>query len=360
MGPACPPLVLKPIIKDLFFRTEGCPVPLAAAFSRVLREFPSARHESPRSHPLGHFIRHELADEVRNQADRSYVVEGSGGRGPWAETPWVAVFEPSVTQSASSGYYVVYLFRNDGAGVYLVLGQATTEIRLRPATRRGGRPWPQVLEEVASGLRALVDSDDTKDLLRGPIDLGGRAALTRGYERGNILAKYYPTAELPSDAVLIEDLARFLRIYQMLVETNDRRNQDVEPEIEGLTAAEAQGWRWHRRAERNPRLAVAAKRIHGFTCQVCGFNFTRRYGEIGEGYIEAHHRTPFNELAARPGPTLLSARDDFIVACANCHRMLHRTRPPLTPEALSAGLLAAEPLPNSQPQGTLASGGAHE
>jgi 5-methylcytosine-specific restriction enzyme A len=248
------------------------------------------------------------------------------------------VFDPSVTESASAGYYVVYLFRSDGAGVYLVLGQSTTEIRLRPAGQRGGRPWPEVLEDVAGGLRALIDSDETRDLLRGPIDLGGRAALTRGYERGNILATYYTASDI-SSAPIVPDLARFLRLYQRLVDAYDRLNPDTEPELPALTAAEAQRWRWHRRAERNSRLAASAKKVHGLTCQVCGFNFKRRYGELGEGYIEAHHRTPFTELAARPGPTLLNARDDFIVACANCHRMLHRTRPPLSPDALATRLI---------------------
>jgi 5-methylcytosine-specific restriction protein A len=171
-------------------RAKESLVALRDSLLRLVTEFPAARRESPRGHPLGRFIRHDLPADVRLHVDPSYLVEGSGGRGPWAETPWIAVFDPSVTESASAGYYVVYLFRSDGAGVYLVLGQSTTEIRLRPAGRRGGQPWPVVLEEVAGGLRALIDSDETMDLLRGPIDLGGRAALTRGYERGNILAKY--------------------------------------------------------------------------------------------------------------------------------------------------------------------------
>jgi predicted HNH restriction endonuclease len=46
---------------------------------------------------------------------------------------------------------------------------------------------------------------------------------------------------------------------------------------------EAMKERWHRRSERNPKLAKAAKEFHGTTCMICGFNFQETYGEIGAG-----------------------------------------------------------------------------
>ena len=52
-----------------------------------------------------------------------------------------------------------------------------------------------------------------------------------------------------------------------------------------------------------------------------------RYGELGRGFIEAHHLTPIAQLALS-GRTRLSPRDDFAVVCANCHRMIHRTGAP--------------------------------
>lgn len=110
---------------------------------------------------------------------------------------------------------------------------------------------------------------------------------------------------------------------------------DADPAaVESAIAAglEARKERWHRRSERNPRLAKDAKRYHGLTCMVCGFNFIDRYGEVGDGFIEAHHLTPFSELDGRP--THLDPRTDFIVACPNCHRMLHRRTPPLAPAEL--------------------------
>jgi 5-methylcytosine-specific restriction enzyme A len=60
------------------------------------------------------------------------------------------------------------------------------------------------------------------------------------------------------------------------------------------------------------------------------------YGEIGAGYIEAHHLTPFSELKGRP--TQLDPKTDFAVLCPNCHRMLHKKSPPFTPEELRAAM----------------------
>ena len=41
-----------------------------------------------------------------------YKVEGSAGRGRWADIPWVAIYNCSITDKASQGYYLVYLIPN--------------------------------------------------------------------------------------------------------------------------------------------------------------------------------------------------------------------------------------------------------
>lgn len=108
-------------------------------------------------------------------------------------------------------------------------------------------------------------------------------------------------------------------------EADDAKDPGDRAEESERRKTEAKRYRWHRRAERNASLARDAKRIHGHRCQVCGLDFAERYGEIGEGYIEAHHLTPFSSLAGRP--TALDPNTDFAVVCANCHRMIHRGPP---------------------------------
>jgi 5-methylcytosine-specific restriction protein A len=66
----------------------------------------------------------ELPTILKSQASISdeYLIEGSVGKGLMSETPWLALFDKTITKSAQSGYYVVYLFTSDFKGVYLSLG----------------------------------------------------------------------------------------------------------------------------------------------------------------------------------------------------------------------------------------------
>lgn len=77
------------------------------------------------------------------------------------------------------------------------------------------------------------------------------------------------------------------------------------------------------RYERDPRNRKEAIRIHGTTCNICGFDFKKTYGELGDGYIEVHHIVP---LSDQDEEAVVDPATDLISVCANCHRMLHRYR----------------------------------
>lgn len=90
-------------------------------------------------------------------------------------------------------------------------------------------------------------------------------------------------------------------------------------------------FRQHRFRERNQSLVrkrktLALKRDGRLMCEVCGFVFEQRYGSLGEGFIEAHHKIPVSRL--RPGQR--TKVKDIVLVCANCHRMLHRAGETLT------------------------------
>ncbi len=76
---------------------------------------------------------------------------------------------------------------------------------------------------------------------------------------------------------------------------------------------------------RNGPLIEEKKARSDYCCEVCGMSFEKVYGEIGEGYIIAHHLEPLG-LRKKPSKTSL---DDLSVVCANCHAMLHKG-PPFT------------------------------
>lgn len=87
----------------------------------------------------------------------------------------------------------------------------------------------------------------------------------------------------------------------------------------------AQKQRLHLVRERNQTLVRAAKEAAlqkdgRLRCEVCQFCFTNVYGKHGDGFIEAHHRTPISELKQETRTRV----GDLALLCANCHRMIHR------------------------------------
>ena len=109
-------------------------------------------------------------------------------------------------------------------------------------------------------------------------------------------------------------------------------------EDEDMTAVEGQIlFRVHKLRERDQgivkrRKAQVLKREGRLHCEVCAFDFVRKYGELGADFIECHHVKPLSQLQSSERTKL----SDLALVCANCHRMLHRTKPVGSIEALRA------------------------
>lgn len=57
-------------------------------------------------------------------------------------------------------------------------------------------------------------------------------------------------------------------------------------------------------------------------CECCGFDFSKIYGEWGDGYIEVHHRNPVSQ---KGGNYKVNPHTDLAMLCSNCHSMIHRS-----------------------------------
>ena len=106
---------------------------------------------------------------------------------------------------------------------------------------------------------------------------------------------------------------------------------DVDDEIEEEAKEGRVITRIHQAYERDSKLVRKKKEKvlrekRTLDCEVCGFNFTKSYGERGKDFIECHHNKPISEIGDK-GKTKL---EDLTLLCSNCHRMIHRKRPWLT------------------------------
>jgi hypothetical protein len=88
----------------------------------------------------------------------------------------------------------------------------------------------------------------------------------------------------------------------------------------------AESYRLHKTRERDSDIIQKAKATRyrdtlKLECEVCQTDFFKIYGELGNGFIEAHHKIPVAKLDGKT----LTFIDDLALVCSNCHRMLHRS-----------------------------------
>jgi 5-methylcytosine-specific restriction enzyme A len=120
----------------------------------------------------------------------------------------------------------------------------------------------------------------------------------------------------------------------LLLTTNKYPHIDIQDEDEEFPEGKLLT-QLHMRKERNPRVVLRKKKkvlaeTGKLECEVCGFDFEKKYGSLGYGFIECHHTVRVSELVAG-NKTRLS---DLSIVCSNCHQMLHRSRPLLSVDEL--------------------------
>lgn len=99
----------------------------------------------------------------------------------------------------------------------------------------------------------------------------------------------------------------------------------------------------HIERERNKKVIDIAKnrfknKYGRLFCEICKFDFGKKYGSYGEDFIEGHHKIPISQL--KEGDT--TKPEDIAILCSNCHKMIHRSKDFLTIEELEEIMRKAE------------------
>lgn len=183
---------------------------LQNALKKILADWVQASSEIFSQHPLAQFIRHDfpqVVTEIVHEDHPDWGISGSAGQGTWAKVPWLSIRNPQLSTSTQNGLYPVYLFCADGSGVYLSLIQGTTDPE-KELGKEGARDFMEAVKE------AILNSLDTSGWEQQPIDLKADTSLSKSYERANVLSRFYPADELPSNEQLVDDLKAMLTLYQ--------------------------------------------------------------------------------------------------------------------------------------------------
>ena len=292
----------------------------------IARNYREALTQKYSAHPVASFIRNDAVAEFNSLVpQQQLIIKGSAGNGRWTFLPWIALFDPAVSRSAQSGYYVVYLFSEDMRSVYLSLNQGAKRVHDEFA---GTKSAIAELENRAHRMRQRIVQHAAR-LNDFSIQIT-KSSVTHPYEAGHALGKAYKVDALPKHKHLFQDLLEALKLYRTLIMRGGTSAFDTDEwldEIAEKPLTEMRRYIVHRTIERNQKTSQYVKAARGHQCEACGFDFHQTYGEPGLGFIEAHHLIPLSSLPEGE-PVPIDPYKDFAVLCSNCHRIAHRRSPP--------------------------------
>lgn len=162
-------------------------------------------------------------------------VQGRDGTGLKTFVPWVRIHSPELSPSAQSGWYVVYLFRQDGSGVSICISHGSTRFD-------GGDFKPRSNAEalvLMNWARGMFATEATAIGFEQGIDLKSSEKLSKAYERTTAFSKFYPANDLPNEARLQQDALNAVGLLGQIYRALELgKEPDAEPpEITAVKAA---------------------------------------------------------------------------------------------------------------------------
>jgi hypothetical protein len=212
------------------------------------------------------------ADAVRKRPNIKTVI--SYGKGNWANVPWIAFLDNRETTTTQHGVYVVFLFKEDGTGVYLTYNQGVTDV-IKAQGRQLGR---EKLQELARERRLECTwLSERGFLLDDSISLSEDAGLGRDYEASTIAHKLYHKGSIPNDDVILNDLEAVLAAYDQYVERTI-----VEPQKTPIPAPPKGHWLF----QANPKIFDIRRALNNLSELTWTINQMAEKFEAGQtGYL---------------------------------------------------------------------------
>lgn len=180
-----------------------------------------ARKTTQKSHPVHVLVVDEIPSILESWTPNSdkYRFDGSDGKGNILRTPWFAILNLEVTDSATKGYYLVYLMSADMKHLVLELGFGAYQFEKQYG--RGKKMFASLdtavvnmrvnsqhlLDRSLSATRSRVNAQ--------PVELDNSQDFhLKAYERCSIYSLVYEISELPSEIELKRDYLEFLNLYE--------------------------------------------------------------------------------------------------------------------------------------------------
>ena len=155
---------------------------------------------------------HAAIENVGPMGIDDLAVESGTGIGICASVPWIRIASKRLSPSAMKGWYLVYLFGQLDAGVYLALmPNAMVGVH-------GTATASALIAEAQWARNTLVSAGHDIGSLTSTISLKSSTALARKYQHASSVAIHYPAASIPGDSQILADLRRMMPLLQCIYE----------------------------------------------------------------------------------------------------------------------------------------------
>lgn len=215
------------------------------------------------------------------------------------------------------------------------------ELYFRDETARGNKNHPEVikLSQILNNLP--IHSDDVqKTNFRNATGVAMKLSnylrfdstyKGKGLDRGNKMEEEVWNMYSSNIDTLTKVKNLIIENINFLKESKSSQIEDYfEEAIEGRLLTRVHKTRERNKAIVNKKKQNVLKKTGALKCETCSFDFKDIYGKLGEGFAECHHKKPVSQLRNNEKTKL----DDLAILCANCHRMIHRSKPWKTIEEL--------------------------
>lgn len=317
---------------------------------KVAKEYSYERVKKFSGSDFANFVRKDLVTELKKHLlfnDIDYKCQGSVGQGQWASVPWLAIFDRVMTETATKGVYIVYLVNPINETVSLSLNQGTTSVYQQFGETRGR----EVLARRSQDLAELVPEFKTT-FSQSKIDLSSNASLPLGYEAGHVFGTTYSDKSL-NVSKFYSDLSIMLKLYRSVIDRGaDTPLDTIDSSLKISDVTEARKYILSRRIERAPNVRKKVFKIKPAICEGCGLDPVLHYSvtKFDLTPLEVHHSKAISHLAEGE-ERRYKVPDDFMVLCANCHKLIHRQKDSSDLETLRKRITFA--LPTGKPSDRL-------
>lgn len=194
---------------------------LRTIIDKTLKQYLNAKQTPFKNNQLANYFRREPKQYIESYIKKTgfhfnYDVKSSVGNGRWAIIPWIVLFDTDISNSATNGIYIAYLFAEDMSKVYLSLMQGWTYYYNEFGTKIGQIKINAASNYWRNSLNLTSSTFSTQDIHL--IDPSKRydTSLPRGYELGNIMSIKYDAGQLPTNQKMEDDLSLMIQSLEEL------------------------------------------------------------------------------------------------------------------------------------------------